>query len=149
MQDEIERLKSTTYFLTMPFFPMKMSCKHFPDSVQSQLSGFIYRKISAEKSLTTAALLSTLIPGAGKIYGEIGDGVTALITTALSAYLAYTNFKTDHQFRAVVHWSNRIFYGGSIYGSATSAQIYNIRFNFNNEVKLYFEKNYFLPRVDF
>ncbi len=155
-QDEIERLKSTTYFFDDAVLPNEnVLLKHFPDSVQSQLFQFYYqKKFPQKKSLTTAALLSTLIPGAGKIYtGEIGDGITALITTALSAYLAYTNFKADHQFRAWLFTGlTAFFYGGSIYGSATSAQIYNtrIRFNFDSEVKLYFEqRDYFLPKIDF
>jgi len=51
--------------------------KPFDDSVHSKLADFYYRKkYIAVKSLTTAALLSVVIPGAGKIYtGEIGDGV--------------------------------------------------------------------------
>lgn len=155
-QDEIERLKSTTYFFDNAVLPNEnVLLEPFPDSAQSQLSRFyLQKKFPQKKSLTTAALLSTLIPGAGKIYtGEVGDGVTALITTALSAYLAYTNFKADHQFRAWLFTGlTAFFYGGNIYGSAASAQIYNarIRVNFDSEVKLYFEKrNYFLPKIDF
>lgn len=154
-RDAIERLKFTTYFFdNIPLPNENELLESFPDSVQSRLSQFyLQKKFPAKKSLTTAALLSTIIPGAGKIYtGEIGDGVTALITTALSAYLAYTNFKADHQFRGWLFTAmTAFFYGGNIYGSAASAQIYNarIRFNFDNEVKLYFEqRNYFLPTID-
>lgn len=153
-RDAIERLKFTTYFFDNAILPNEnVFLKPFPDSVQSRLSQFyLQKKFPTKKSLTTAALLSTIIPGAGKIYtGEIGDGVTALITTALSAYLAYTNFKAGHQFRGWLFTGlTAFFYGGNIYGSAASAQIYNarIRFNFDNEVKLYFEqRNYFLPKI--
>ena len=155
-QDEVERLKFITYFFDDTVLPNENELlKPFPDSVQSRLSQFyLQKKFPAKKSLTTAALLSTIIPGAGKIYtGEIGDGITALITTALSAYLAYTNFEADHQFRGWLFTGlTAFFYGGSIYGSAASAQIYNarIRFSFDSEVKLYFEqRNYFLPKIDF
>ena len=155
-QNEIDRLKFATYFFDDSILPNEnMLLKPFPDSSQSQLSQFYYqKKFPKYKSLGTAALLSAMIPGAGKIYtGEIGDGITAFISTALSAYLAYANFKANHQFRGWLFTGlTAFFYGGSIYGSAAAAQIYNarIRFDFNSEVKVYFEqRNYFLPAVDF
>lgn len=155
-QNEIDRLKLATYFFDDSILPNENTLlKPFPDSSQSQLSKFYYqKKFPQHKNPVTAALLSALIPGAGKIYtGEIGDGITAFISTALSAYLAYTNFKADHQFRGWLFTGlTAFFYGGSIYGSAASAQIYNarVRFDFNSEVKVYFEqRNYFLPKVDF
>lgn len=154
--NEIERLKSTTYFFDDALLPNEnIMLKPFPDSVQSKLSQFYYqKKFPKYKSPTTAVLFSILIPGAGKIYtGEIGNGITAFISTALSAYLAYANFKADHKFRGWLFTGlTAFFYGGGIYGSAASAQIYNarIRFNFDREVKLYFEqRNYFLPKIDF
>ena len=154
-RQEIERLKFTTYFFDNAVLPNEnVLLEPFPDSAQTQLSKFFnQKKFPRQKSLTTAVILSTFLPGAGKIYtGEIGDGITALITTALSAYMAYTNFKADHQFRGWLFTGlTAFFYGGNIYGSAASAQIYNarIRFNFSNEVKIYFEqRNYFLPQVD-
>ena len=90
----------------------------------------------------------------GKIYtGEIGDGITAFLSTAVSAYLAYSNFKNDHQFRGWLFTGlTAFFYTGNIYGSAVSAQTYNarIQINFEKEVKLFFEqRNYFLPRMDY
>ena len=102
----------------------------------------------------TAAILSALIPGAGKIYtGEIGDGITSLIVTALTTCLAITNFKADHKFRGwLFSGLAAFFYAGNIYGSAASAQIYKarIQFNFDKDVKLFFEqRNYFLPKIDY
>ncbi len=152
---EIERLKFTTYFFDIATLPAEnIILEPFPDSVQSQIAKFyIQKKIPLHKNPTTAAILSTLLPGAGKIYtGEVGDGITALVTTALSAYLAYTNFNAGHQFRGwLFAGMTAFFYGGNIYGSAASAQIYNarIRFDFDKEVKFYFEqRNYFLPQID-
>ena len=152
---EIERLKFTTYFFDNTTLPDEnILLEPFPDSAQSQIAKFyIQKKFPLHKSPTTAAILSTLLPGAGKIYsGEIGDGITALVTTALSAYLAYTNFKADHQFRGWLFTGlTAFFYGGNIYGSAASAQIYNARisFDFEKEVKFYFEqRNYFLPQIN-
>jgi TM2 domain-containing membrane protein YozV len=154
-REEIERLKFTTYFFDNVTLPAEnIILGPFPDSVQSQIAKFyIRKKIPLHKSPTTAAILSTLLPGAGKIYtGEVGDGITALVTTALSAYLAYTNFKAGHQFRGWLFTGmTAFFYGGNIYGSAASAQIYNarIRFDFDKEVRFYFEqRNYFLPQIN-
>lgn len=127
----------------------------FNDSVQSSIAHFYYQKKNPKhKNPLTAAIFSAIIPGSGKIYtGEIGDGITAFITTALSAYLAYSNFQADHNFRGWLFTGlTAFFYAGNVYGSAASAQIYNarIRFNFENEVKIYFdERNYFLPKSDY
>ncbi|MBI5729583.1 MAG: hypothetical protein HY963_00445 [Ignavibacteriales bacterium] len=154
--NEIERLKYTSYFLDNSVLPDEnIVLKYFPDSVQSQMINFYQqKKIPQHKSLTTAAILSTLMPGAGKIYtGEIGDGITSFIATALTTYLAITNFNADHQFRGwLFSGLAAFFYAGNIYGSASSAQIYNakIQFNFDKEVKLFFEqRNYFLPKIDY
>ncbi len=154
--NEIERLKYTSFFLDNSVLPDEnIVLKYFPDSVQSQMINFYrQKKIPQHKSLTTAAILSTLMPGAGKIYtGEIGDGITSFIATALTTYLAITNFNADHQFRGwLFSGLAAFFYAGNIYGSASSAQIYNakIQFNFDKEVKLFFEqRNYFLPKIDY
>ncbi|PKL81717.1 MAG: hypothetical protein CVV24_13835 [Ignavibacteriae bacterium HGW-Ignavibacteriae-3] len=152
---EIERLKYITFFLDNSVMPKEDEMlAPFPDSVRSQISKFyLNKKFPKQKSVSAAVLLSAIIPGAGKIYtGDIGDGLTVFVATALSAYLAYSNFKNDHQFRGWLFTGlTAFFYGGNIYGSAASAQIYNarIRFNFDNEVKLFFEqRNYFLPKMD-
>jgi len=153
---EIERLKYISYFLDKSTLPDEnIVLRNFPDSVQSRLISFYQqKKFPQHKSPTTAAILSTFIPGAGKIYtGEIGDGITSLIATALTTYLAISNFKADHQFRGWLFTGvAAFFYVGNIYGSAASAQIYNarIQFSFDKEVKLFFEqRNYFLPKIDF
>ena len=153
---ETERLKYISYFLDKSVLPNENEVlRNFPDSVQSRLINFYQqKKFPRYKSPATAAILSTLIPGAGKIYtGEIGDGITSLIATALTAYLAISNFKADHQFRGwLFSGFAAFFYAGNIYGSAASAQIYNakIQFNFDKEIKLFFEQhNYFLPKIDF
>jgi TM2 domain-containing membrane protein YozV len=122
---------------------------------RGDLDLFYDKKISISyKNPVLAGLLSALIPGAGKIYThQFGDGITAAIVTGLTAFLAYSNFKAGHKFRG---WAfaaaSAFFYGGNIYGSAVSAQIYNaqLRFNFDNELKIYIEQNnYFLPEYDF
>lgn len=106
------------------------------------------------KSPAMAGILSTIIPGSGKIYvGEWGDGITALVVTSLFAFLAYDNFKADHTTRAWIFTGlGAFFYGGNIYGTVASAQIFNTRvdFEFNERLKLFLaKKNYFLPEYDF
>ncbi len=153
---EIDRLKNISYLMDCSRLPeMNSFLSVFDDSVQSSIAKFYYQKKNPKhKNPITAAVFSAIIPGSGKIYtGEIGDGITAFITTALSAYLAYSNFKADHNFRGWLFTGlTAFFYAGNVYGSAESAQIYNarIRFNFDKEVKIYFgERNYFLPKSDY
>ena len=153
---EIDRLKNISYLMDdSPLPEMNSFLGVFDDSVQSDVARFYYMKKNPKhKNPLTAAIFSAIIPGSGKIYtGEIGDGITAFIATALSAYLAYSNFKADHNFRGWLFTGlTAFFYAGNVYGSAASAQIYNarIRFNFENEVKIYFgERNYFLPKSDY
>ena len=130
---------------TNKFFPV------FPDSNKADIRKFYFmKKYPSKKNPTTAAILSAVIPGAGKIYtGEVGDGITAFIATGLLTYLSAANFQHDHKFRGWLFAGLAAFsYAGNIYGSAASAQIYNagIKFNFDKEVKLYFDqRNYLLP----
>jgi TM2 domain-containing membrane protein YozV len=115
---------------------------------------FYNRKLNpGYKSETFAAILSAVIPGAGKIYaGETGDGITALILTGLFGFLAYDNFQADHKTRAWIFTGlTAFFYAGNIYGSAAAAQIYNagIKLNLENEIQVFInQKKYFTPRYE-
>jgi len=127
----------------------------FSENEKIELIKFYLRKKNPEyKSQGTAALLSAIIPGLGKIYaGEIGDGITSFLFTGVLSFLAYDNFKANHDFRAwlftgLAAW----FYGGNIYGSAAAAQNYNagIKFDFQNDLNIYLNsKNYFFPEYEF
>lgn len=123
----------------------------FTDQEKSRLYDFYKRKKEMPyKSPLKAALLSTVIPGLGKIYtGDYGDELTALLMTGLFAFLSYDNFRADHQFRAWLFTGlTGFFYAGNIYGSAASAQIHNakVKAGFEAEVKLFLGgENYFLP----
>lgn len=106
------------------------------------------------KSETLAGIFSAIIPGSGKIYTEnYGDGITAFLLTGLFTYLAYTNFEYDHPTRAWIFTAlGAGFYAGNVYGSIASAQIFNVKvnFDFNEGVKLFLqEQNYFTPSYDF
>ncbi len=152
----LDRMNSATYFLGKSTLPSEtVLLKPFEDSLQTRLLYFYKMKTNPpKKNPVTAALLSAAIPGAGKVYaGELTDGLIAFGATLLSGFLAVSNFQHDHQFRGWLFTGlTAFFYGGSIYGSAASAQIYNARlqFNLDSEIKIFFEeRNYFLPKIDF
>ena len=106
------------------------------------------------KNPALSGILSTIIPGSGKIYTEeYGDGIVAFLTTGLLTFLAYDNFRADHKTRAWIFTSlSGLFYAGNIYGSIASAQIYNakIAFEFKDGINLFLNKNnYSSPEYDF
>jgi len=127
----------------------------FNEEEQNSVSSFYDYKVEPPyKSPVLAGVFSAIIPGSGKMYvGEWGDGITALVVTSLFAFLAYDNFNADHTTRAWIFTGlGAFFYAGNIYGSISSAQIFNARidFEFNDGLKLFLEqKNYFLPEYDF
>lgn len=129
--------------------------KPFNEAEKILIQPFYDFKVAPKyKSELLAGLFSAIIPGSGKIYTEdYGDGITAFLLTGLFTYLSYSNFNNDHQFRGWLFAAvGAGFYGGSIYGSIASAQIFNakLRFDFSNGIKLFLEdKNYFSPVYDF
>lgn len=111
---------------------------------------YSWKKDPPYKSPTKAAIMSAIIPGLGKVYAdEIGDGITGFLLTGLFTYLAVDKFQKDQTTSAWLFTAiAAFFYGGNVYGSAAAVQNYNasIKFDFDNEVKLYLNKqNYFLP----
>ena len=76
-----------------------------------------------------AGILSTIVPGAGRLYtGRIGDALTSLFTVGLTGWQAYDGFRRDG-FSSAKGWGfgalSGIFYAGNIYGSVISARVYN------------------------
>ncbi len=115
---------------------------------------YLRRRTLSYKDPATAALLSTVVPGLGKIYTEnYSDGITAFLFTTVLGYIAYDNFRAHHLFRAWLFAGlTGLFYGGNIYGSYSAAQIFNakVRFNFTETVKSFLKKkNYFIPKYKF
>lgn len=90
-----------------------------------------------KKSPVTAALLSAIIPGAGKMYtGNYGDGAMAFVTTGLFAYLSVYNIQHHHNAKAYIFTTLAgLYYGANIYGSAASAQIYNAQYQLNLQIR--------------
>jgi TM2 domain-containing membrane protein YozV len=127
----------------------------FDEDETNKVSYFYdWKKDPPYKSQALAGIFSAVIPGSGKMYvGEWGDGITAFLVSGLFAFLAYDNFKADHNTRAWIFTGlGTLFYGGNIYGSVASAQIYNakINFEFNDSLKLFLEEeNYFSQVYNF
>ena len=76
-----------------------------------------------------AGALSTIVPGAGRLYtGRIGDALSSLVTVGLTGWQAYDGFRRDG-ISSVKGWTlgmlSGIFYVGNIYGSVISARVYN------------------------
>jgi TM2 domain-containing membrane protein YozV len=120
------------------------------------MRAFVNRKKNPDyKNPLIAAILSGIIPGAGKIYSKrYEDGLVALVLTGLFTYLGYDNLNANHDFRGWLFTSLAFgFYAGNIYGSAASVQIYNanVDYELNTDIDEYLEQNnYFLPpKIDF
>lgn len=101
-----------------------------------------------------AGILSAILPGSGKVYtGKYLDGLFAFLSTGVFAFLAFDNFEAGHDTRAWVFTGlASAFYAGNIYGSAASANEFNVNVNiaFDSDFRLSLEKrNYFTPAYDF
>ena len=153
---EGNKLNNFIYFFDDDTLPLKAEII-FPfneDEKKDVASFYDWKNDPPYKSSSTAGILSAVIPGAGKMYlGEWGDGITAFLVTGLFAFLAYDNFKADHDTRAWIFTGlGAFFYAGNIYGSVAAAQIFNARieFEFNQSLNVYLSnKNYFTPEYEF
>jgi len=81
------------------------------------------------KSPVLAGLLSTVVPGAGKIYcGQYGDGFYSLFLAAATGFLAWDGFR-ENGVDSVRGWifgsMGAVFYAGNIYGSTVAARVHN------------------------
>lgn len=155
-ENDIQRLINITYLLdSTAQIDQSKFISVFPAEAQPKLLDLLQMRLNPDyKSPSTATWLSVLLPGLGKIYvKEYTDGIIAFASTALSVFLAVDSFNAGSNFKGWLFTGlGAFFYGGSIYGSAAAAQIYNagIRFNFSNELNLFLGKqNFFLPKEKF
>jgi TM2 domain-containing membrane protein YozV len=153
---EFLRIKNVTFLLDDSGLPSKQNfLSPFGKKDKQQLSLYYnWKKIPPYKSPITAAIISAVIPGSGKIYaGEVGDGITAFLLTGLFTYLAVDKFQNNYNTSAWIYTGlAAFFYAGNIYGSAAAVQNYNagIRFNFDKEVKVFINKrNHFMNKAKF
>jgi TM2 domain-containing membrane protein YozV len=153
---EASKLEHFSYFFSELPLPLKEKfLTPFSYDEKQEVSFFYDMKSDMPyKSSLKSALMSAVIPGAGKIYtGNTGDGITSFLTTSLLAFLAYDNFKANHNIRGWIFAGlGSFFYAGNIYGSIAAVQIFNARldFEFKEGIKVYLQNNnYFTPEYDF
>jgi TM2 domain-containing membrane protein YozV len=136
----VNKLDRITYFYTDKTLPSEDSfISSFPGYEKSYIKKFYeWQNDPPYKSPVLAGILS-VIPGLGKVYTEnYTDGLFAAVLTGVFGYIAYTDFKADHQTRAWIFTGvTAFFYAGNIYGSVASAQIYNAKIRFNFEAELH------------
>ncbi len=153
---DVYRLYYVTQYLQEDLLPDTNEVKKvFANEYHQPLMTLYDNKANPEyKSPWTAAILSTVLPGSGKVYtGNYVDGFFSFILNGLFIWLAYDNFDNGRNGRGVLmSLIGGFLYAGNIYGSAASAQNYNagIRFDFNNAIDLFFkENNYFIPKHNY
>jgi hypothetical protein len=134
------RLKNISLLLSKEEVPEEKSfISAFPFSENENIKKIYELKVNPPcKSPLLAGIMSAIIPGSGKLYTEdYTDGLFAAFLTGIFGYIAYTDFKADHNVRGwIFSGITAFFYSGNIYGSIASAQIYNakIKFDFENEL---------------
>ena len=150
---QLNRLRAYSYLMDDSELPTETELiSKFGKPDVKQISEFYnWKKEPPYKSPTKAAIMSSIIPGLGKVYvDEVGDGITAFLLTGLFTYLAMDKFQKDQTTSAWLYTAlAAFFYGGNIYGSASAVQNYNasIKFTFDSEVKVYINKrDHFLPK---
>ncbi len=150
---ELLKLKYFSLFITdkdnLPDSSKLLSL--YPYDEANDISTFYYKaRHLQKKNPTTAALLSVVFPGAGKIYTEnYSDGISSFVATALFYGLSAWKFSNNKQTAGfILAGIGLFFHVGSVYGSAASAKIYNeqIESKLNSQLIDYAKStNYFLP----
>lgn len=92
------------------------------------------------KSKVVAGLMSSLVPGSGKMYAHrFTDGLYSLITIGLAGWQAYEGFSEEGT-RSARGWIygtlGTVFYAGNVYGSVVAVKIHNRRIEDNFLIKL-------------
>ena len=115
-------------------------------AVDRELYNLAVRGAQMERrSPVTAALLSVVMPGAGKVYaGEGRDGLFSMVSIGLLGVLSYVGFRDDGV-TSIRGWSyaslGALFYCGNVYGSAAAAR----RTNRRREEALLADAERFMP----
>ena len=120
------------------------------DSVSSRFRNYADMGISLPyKSPTVAGIMSTVIPGSGKLYARrLSDGIFSLLVIGLTSWQAYDGF-SDDGVRSTKGWIygtiSGILYTGNIYGSIVAVKLHNrqieerLLLRIGAEVKVYFD----------
>jgi tetratricopeptide (TPR) repeat protein len=126
-------------------FPLYMS----DDSLKNWYGKAVNRATSLpHKSPLAAGVMSSIIPGSGKIYcGRPYDGFYSLLVISLMAWQAYDGFDDDGSSSAkgwIYGSIGSVFYLGNIYGSVVGAKIYNHQHEKNFIEQINIEFRYYL-----
>lgn len=110
-----------------PLLKVKNDSNLYP--IANELYNFASKADSeiTQKNIAVAALLSSAIPGAGRLYtGRTGDAFFSFLTVAFPGVISYLYWQDDRK-RAfsIAVGITAVFYAGDIYGSIVSAQKYN------------------------
>ena len=94
------------------------------------------------KSPLLAGLMSSVLPGSGKIYaGKTGEGIAAFIIVGAAGMTAYENYhKLGAKHAKTIIFSSifSILYIGNIYGSVFTVKLANEEFNHEMDHKILF-----------
>lgn len=127
LQRNMPRFDSLSKHFSTSYYPLQKQQDNFRDYkslIQQQ----------GRKSPLKAALLSAIVPGAGKLYvgGQLGQGVSTFIQNMILGLQAYEGLRKDGvgSPRFIIYGSLfSLFYLGNIWGSAISVSIKRQEFN--------------------
>ena len=87
------------------------------------------KKQKTKKNVYLSTLLSTLIPGSGKMYlNNYGDGIYSFIYTGLTTYMALNSINNENKFSVksfIYGGLSLTLYAGNIYGTYIATKHYN------------------------
>ena len=102
----------------------------FENEDRDTVSSFVNSALNPPlKSPLLAGILSSVVPGLGKIYVERPEeALIGFALTVASGYISYTSFKADHPVRGWIFGGlSSLFYLGNVYGTISATEQYNIR----------------------
>ena len=133
--------------LKKDFYTYKVSSKEFTytyfqvEKEQKELDKYYEDLINFKpKSMAVAGLLSTVIPGTGKMYaGKLGEGMSAFLIVSILGGITAENFIKNgiNDYKTIAFGSLfSIFYIGNIYGSVVNVKVYRDEFYKTYERKI-------------
>ena len=137
LQRKLTDFDSLSKYFSTQYYPLQKQQSNFKD----------YREIIQQqrrKSPLKAALLSAIVPGAGKLYvgGQLGQGIATFLQNAILGLQAYEGFRKGgiSSPRFIIYGSLfTLFYVGNIWGSALSVKIKRQEFNDKTDEQILFD----------
>lgn len=122
----------------------KFSLKYYPIVKEEKKFQEYYSNLGSykSKSKALAALLSTIIPGSGKVYaGRLGEGISAFFIVTSLGLMSFENYnKAGITNPKTILFGSMFttFYVGNIWGSYISVHMQNEEFNHEMDHKILF-----------